>query len=182
MSSIILPASSQKVAAILRQSKQRIAVFEATTAGLIAASLVAQPGASGFFVSSSVVYSGRGAKQLLPVQVLRDSGLMDREQNYQSAEPYIASKLRFCSHVATAMREHVKADWILVENGTSGPEFFVPQVEAGFTAVAVSGPDGACVVRVFKTQSRDRVANMQAFTDFAMDLLLECMAAPPAKL
>jgi len=165
------------VAKILKSRKQRIAVVEATTAGLISAQLVAQSGASAFFISSIVVYTGRGAKQLLPATILKQSGLFDRESNYKSRDLYVESKVKFCSTVAKEMRSQVKADWIIVESGTSGPEFYIPGVEVGFTAVGVSNPKGETKVRVFHSTSRDRVANMEQFTSFALDFLLECMNA-----
>jgi len=117
------------IAGALRARKQRIAVVEATTAGLISAQLVSQPGASSFFISNMVVYTGRGAKLLLTSSnVLAASGLFDRENNYRHRDAYVESKRVFCDQVARAIKVQAKADWVIVESGTSGPDFFVPGV------------------------------------------------------
>ena len=112
-----LPAAA-RIAKVLRTRKQRIAVVEATTAGLIAAQLVSQPGASSFFISDMVVYTGRGAKLLLPAATLSASGLFDRERNYKHREPYIESKKLFCDQVSRAVKSQARADWVIVESGT----------------------------------------------------------------
>jgi len=123
------------IAGALRARKQRIAVVEATTAGLISAQLVSQPGASSFFISNMVVYTGRGAKLLLSSSnVLASSGLFDREKNYKHRDAYVESKRVFCEQVARAIKVQAKADWVIVESGTSGPDFFVPGVRVAHTS------------------------------------------------
>jgi hypothetical protein len=75
-----VPPPSFEIARML--GTRRVALLESTTGGLVAASLLAVPGASAFFIASAVVYTGRGAKRLLPQSVLQASMLMEREKNY----------------------------------------------------------------------------------------------------
>lgn len=72
------------------------------------------------------------------------------------------------------MREHYQAPWVLVESGTTGPDFYIPGVEAGFTAVGVAGPEGVKLVKVFHSKKGEsRVDNMKAFAEFAFGVLME---------
>ena len=64
---------------------------EASTGGLVAAALIAQPGASQFFLGSFCVYSGPAARGLLPVTVIEESGMADKT-NYSNLYKYLASK------------------------------------------------------------------------------------------
>src|SRR5947199_1197271 len=59
----LIPIAEQ-VAAKLIERKQTIAVAESSTGGLISASLLAVPGASGYFLGSAVVYT-RDARRVL---------------------------------------------------------------------------------------------------------------------
>lgn len=175
------PALEDTVGELLRKRKQRVAVLEATTGGLISSSLLSVAGASQFFISGAIVYTGRGAKRILPKEVLDASKLFDREQNYLNKENYVASKIKYAQVVSKAMRTSMKADWALVESGTSGPDFFIPGVNTGFTAVGVAGPNDFSFVKVFEvkpqgtSQGRDRVANMQAFNDFALETFRDAL-------
>ena len=151
----------------LKSMKMRIAVLEATTGGLIAASLLSVPGASSFFISGATVYTGRGAKRILPPDVLQASSLFDRQNNYANRENYIQSKRKYCQIVSESMRKAMKADFCIVESGTTGPDFYIPGVQA-FTGVGVAGPDDFSLVDVFDSPLRDRRQNMEDFKRFAL--------------
>mmetsp|Transcript_15166 Transcript_15166/g.18392 ORF Transcript_15166/g.18392 Transcript_15166/m.18392 type:complete len:192 (+) Transcript_15166:132-707(+) len=176
-----LSAMSLPVSNILQQRKQRIGVVESTTGGLIGASLLSVPGASSFFISSCVVYSGRGYKQHLAPELLEKSGIWDRKNNYANKKNYIESKKLFVREVAIEMRKKLKADWFVCESGTVGPEFYIPGVERAFTAVSVVGPsrlpggEPSQWVQVFEGNSTQREENMWFFTQSAISMLEECM-------
>ena len=117
---------------LLKSKKLKICVAEATTGGLIAASLLAQPGASKFFISSCVLYSRKGIKQFLPQDVIESSNVMDIAFNYNNEENYISSKRIFVKTVSMYLRELHDCDYCLCESGTSGPEFYIPGVTCIF--------------------------------------------------
>ena len=61
----------------------------------------------------------------------------------------------------------------IAESGTCGPDFKVPGVEFGFTALAVSGPVEKVIV--IETGLSDREANMWKFTELALEFLEQCV-------
>ena len=56
---------AEKIAALLKQRGETIAVSESSTGGLISAALLAVPGASAYYVGGAVVYTF-AAKDGLP--------------------------------------------------------------------------------------------------------------------
>ena len=50
---------AEKVAALLKQRKETVAVAESSAGGLIAAALLAVPGASAYFLGGAVLYTRR---------------------------------------------------------------------------------------------------------------------------
>lgn len=143
-----------KVGSRLAARKHRVAVIEATSGGLIAAALLTVPGASSFFISSSVVYGVKGYSTTLPKQVLDRSGIMNREENYSGKDAYIESKRVFARNVSLEMRNYMNVQYFLVENGTTGPTFYIPGVERAFTAIAISsGP--------VKTKKSDKIQGLE---------------------
>lgn len=164
----------------LQVKKRRIAILEATTGGMVASALLAVPGASAFFISGAIVYTARGAKRILPASVLQASSMMERERNYSNMENYFASKYEYCENVAKLMRVEMKADLMLVESGTVGPDFRVPGVDKAFTVVGVAGPNGFYVARHIIANSRDREQNMRTFCEFALETLHQALAQEQA--
>lgn len=132
------------------------------------ATLLSVPNASKFFVSSCVVYSGRGYKQFLPKTILEESGVLEREKNYSSKEEYIKSKIKFVSTVARNASKIVKTDWFICESGTVGPEYYIPGVQNAFTAVAIIGPNDFEVIKVFEGFEDTRDKNMKVLTQAAL--------------
>jgi len=60
-----LIAHADKVARLLKQHGDTIAVAESSTGGLIAAALLALPGASAYFLGGAVVYTQVARRALL---------------------------------------------------------------------------------------------------------------------
>ena len=83
-----------------------------------------------------------------------------------SSEPY-------AELLARTMRERFESTWGVAETGAAGPTGNRYGDDAGHTCVAVSGPVSA--VKTLETGSNDRAANMQAFTDAALELLAQCL-------
>ena len=157
----LLPLAG-RVAALLKSRKQTIAVAESSAGGLLAASLLAVPGASAYFLGGAVVYTLKARTLLMGISDADMQGMRS------SSEPYAML-------LARTQRERFGATWGLAETGASGPTGNRYGDAAGHTCVAVSG----AVERVLtlETASGDRVANMRAFTRAALELMEQSLAA-----
>jgi nicotinamide-nucleotide amidase len=134
-------------------------ILDTTSAGgLIAASLLAQPGASLFFVGGAVVYTRQAREALLGIAA------DDMEGMRSASEPYALL-------LARRLRERLGATWGLAETGAAGPSGNRYGDAPGHSCFAVSGAVEA--VRTIETGSDDRQANMRAFTAAALALLGE---------
>ena len=151
----LLPQAT-RIAAILKARKQTIAVAESSAGGLLAATLLAVPGASAYFLGGAVVYTKRARTLLMGISDADMTGLRS------SSEPYALL-------LARTSRTRFGATWGLAETGASGPSGNVYGDAAGHTCVALCGADEQ--VRTLETGSADRVANMRAFVRAALDLL-----------
>ena len=75
--------------------------------------------------------------------------------------------------LADAIRSRLGADWGLAETGATGPTGNRYGDAAGHACLAVSGKRIAS--RTIETGSSDRVANMVAFANAALELLAETL-------
>jgi len=153
----LLPLA-QTIAARLIARRETIAVAESSTGGLIAAALLAVPGASAYFLGGAVVYTKSARAALL--------GFGDAEMAGMRAatEPYAL-------FIARRVRERHGATWGLGESGATGPTGNRYGDPAGHTAIAVAGPGERAVT--LRTGSAERVSNMDAFAKRALELLVE---------
>ncbi len=142
----------------LRARGETVAVAESSAGGLIAAALLAQPGASAFFRGGAVVYTKQARDGLLGIAAADMRGLRS------ATEPY--ARL-----LAQRLRERLDATWGLAETGAAGPSGNGYGDAPGHSCLAVVGPADA--VRTIETGSADRVANMRAFAAAALALLGE---------
>lgn len=148
--------AAEPLATKLRARRETIAVAESSAGGLIASALLAQPGASAFFVGGAVVYTGRAREALLGI------GPADMATMRSATEPYALL-------LARCLRERLGVTWGLAETGAAGPAGNRYGDAAGHCCLAASGPLEQ--VRTLETRSADRVANMQAFAAAALALL-----------
>mmetsp|Transcript_92973 Transcript_92973/g.299229 ORF Transcript_92973/g.299229 Transcript_92973/m.299229 type:complete len:477 (+) Transcript_92973:117-1547(+) len=156
----------------LRAAKQKVTVFEATTAGLIQAALQAVPGASSYTTCGAVTYSTSQASALLGADL--------SAPRPADGEAYRQSKSAWTQMLARRMRKAIGATWCVCESGACGLTFNYPDVSSGFTSIFVSGP----IERGITVESphNKREENMWAFTKLALDLLAECVAEASALL
>ena len=147
---------AEAVAVLLKARKETIAVAESSAGGLIAAALLAVPGASAYFVGGTVLYTRTALKQLLNVSESDLQGLRP------TSEPYALLK-------AQKLRAQLSTTWAVAENGVAGPAGNRYHEAPGRTAIAVSGPVER--MRMVETGSSDRVANMYAFAIAALEAL-----------
>jgi PncC family amidohydrolase len=157
----LLPIA-EKIAARLIERHETIAVAESSTGGLIAAALLAIPGASAYFVGGAVVYTRTARAALLGI------GNADMEGLRASTETYALM-------IARRAREQHGASWGLGETGASGPMGNRYGDPAGHSCVAIAGPIERAIT--METGSADRRANMDAFAKRALDLLYDAISA-----
>lgn len=157
----LLPIA-EKIAARLIERHETIAVAESSTGGLIAAALLAIPGASAYFVGGAVVYTRTARAALLGI------GNADMEGLRASTETYALM-------IARRARERHGASWGLGETGASGPTGNRYGDSAGHSCVAIAGPIERAIT--METGSADRRANMDAFAKRALDLLYDAISA-----
>jgi PncC family amidohydrolase len=157
-----LGSLAEQVAARLIARKETIAVAESSTGGLIAAALLAVPGASAYFIGGAVVYTKTARLALL--------GIKDDEMKGMRASTEAYALL-----CARTVRHNMAATWGLGETGATGPTGNRYGDAAGHTCIAVAGPAEKSVT--LETGSADRRANMDAFAVRALELLLETLAA-----
>ncbi len=148
---------AEQIAARLVARKQTIAVAESSTGGLIAAALLAVPGASAYFKGGAVVYTREARRILMDISDEAMKGFRS------SSEPY--AKL-----LAEQMRRRFETDWGLSETGATGPTGNRYGDAAGHSCMAVAG--SVTKVITLETGSSDRAGNMQAFAKTALELLL----------
>lgn len=157
----LLPLA-EKIAANLIARKQTIAIAESSTGGLVAATLLAVPGASAYFLGGAVVYTKSSRAALL--------GIGDAEM--QDLRPATEA---YSLLIARLVRERHSATWGFGETGAAGPSGNRYGDPAGHTCLAVAGPTARAIT--LRTGSADRLANMDAFARRSLELLVDVIAA-----
>jgi PncC family amidohydrolase len=158
---LVLPLNTAgRVAQLLKDRQHTIAIAESSAGGLISASLLAVPGASAYFLGGGVIYTQRSRQGLLNITDHDMTGLRS------SSEPYALL-------LARTVKQRLGATWALAETGAAGPTGNRYGDAAGHACFAVAGP----LVRsgTLETGSPDRIGNMHAFTEAALQLLVECL-------
>ncbi len=153
----LLPIA-EKIAGVLIERRETIAIAESSTGGLIAAALLSVPGASAYFVGGAVVYTKVARAALLGI------GDADMQGLRPSTEPYAQLN-------AQRVRERHGATWGLGETGATGPIGNRYGDAAGHSCIAIAGPIERAIT--LETGSANRRANMDAFAKRALELLAE---------
>lgn len=146
----------------LKDRKQTIAIAESSSGGLLSAALLAVPGASAYFLSGAVVYTGRARRKLMGLEADAVEGMRS------SSEPYALL-------LARTAKERFRTDWGLSETGAAGPTGNPYGDAAGHSCIGVSGPIERVIT--LETASSDRRANMQAFAKEALRALIAALDA-----
>jgi nicotinamide-nucleotide amidase len=149
---------AEKIAAILIERRQTIAVAESSTGGLISASLLAVPGASAYFLGGAVVYTRDARRILMDIPDEAMKGIRS------ASEPY--AKL-----LASQIRTRFATDWGLSETGATGPSGNRYGDAAGHSCMGVTGQGPSAMT--LETGSTDRLANMHTFAATALNFLLQ---------
>src|ERR1700716_3455105 len=149
---------AKKIAAILIERRQTIAVAESSTGGLISAALLAVPGASAYFLGGGVIYTRDARRILMDIPDEAMKGIRS------ASEPY--AKL-----LASQIRQRFSTDWGLSETGATGPTGNRYGDAAGHSCIGIAGLDPSAMT--LETGSADRLGNMQVFASTALNLLLQ---------
>jgi PncC family amidohydrolase len=153
---------AEKAAALLKARKQTIAVAESSGGGLINAALLALPGASAYCKGGVVAYT-------------RDAMLALKDVTPEMLATVRGGTEPLALFRARTIRERFKADWGLSESGAAGPTGSSYGYAAGHCVLGVAGPVEKSLT--LETASPDRVANMYAFSEAALKLLIEALEA-----
>jgi nicotinamide-nucleotide amidase len=156
-----LVSLAEKVAALLKERGETIAVAESSTGGLVSAALLAVPGASAYFLGGAVIYTGTARTALLGIPNEALTGMR------ASTEPYALL-------LARTVQQRFAATWGLGETGATGPTGNRYGDAAGHSCLAIAGPVERAIT--LETGSADRLANMHTFAATALDLLLKGLA------
>lgn len=161
----LLPIA-EKIAASLKDRRETITVAESSAGGLISAALLSVAGASVYYRGGAVVYTLDARRAFLDIPESTLKGLKPLSEQYATA-------------LARGARDRFTSSWGIGELGAAGPTGSRYGDPAGTSVIAVAGAiERSLTVR---TGSADRHANMRAFSAAALDLLVQCLAAAPAR-
>jgi nicotinamide-nucleotide amidase len=159
-----LAAMAEALAGLLKARGETVAVAESSTGGLIAAALLALPGASAYFVGGGVIYTQRAREVLLEEDLARHPGMRPSTEAYALLE-------------ASAIRRRLGTTWGLGETGATGPSGNRYGDAPGHSCIAVVGPRTRSIT--LETGQSEREANMWHFAREALALLETVLRAGP---
>jgi PncC family amidohydrolase len=151
----LLPLAA-KCGAALKTRKETITIAESSAGGLIAAALLAVPGASAYFLGGAVVYTKQAREALLGITQADLTGMRPATEAY--------AKL-----LARTARSKFGATWALSETGATGPTGNRYGDAAGHACIGLVGAAEKSLT--IETRSDDREANMRAFAKAALEML-----------
>jgi PncC family amidohydrolase len=151
---------AERVAALLKERKETIAVSESSTGGLVTATLLAVPGASAYCLGGVVLYTKQAWHALRDF----DESILKGARSATEENAWVRADLA---------RQRFQATWGLGETGAAGPTGNRYGDPAGHTCIAVAG--AVRKTRTLRTNRSDRVENMHAFAAAALQLLEEVL-------
>tara|TARA_B100000959_G_scaffold239524_1_gene260181 strand:+ start:1012 stop:1506 length:495 start_codon:yes stop_codon:yes gene_type:complete len=150
-----LETTALPTAALLKSRRETIAIAESSTGGLIAASLLAVPGASSYFLGGAVIYTRESRKIFLNLPM----------EKLQGIKPLSEEMARI---FAATVRDDIGATWGIAELGVAGPSGTPYSDEVGITVIAIAGPVTASMT--VRTGDNNREGNMYRFAEQALSL------------
>ncbi|KAI9717412.1 MAG: hypothetical protein M1812_004764 [Candelaria pacifica] len=148
-----------EVAGLLKQRKETIAVAETAAGGIISASLLSTPGASGFYKGGLTLYT-------------LESRLAFAGWTEETKKGYKGPTLEVVSGLAENVRKTLGSTYAVCESGTAGPTGGATRNRTpGYVALAVSSEQGTITREVETGLGGDREQNMVAFAVESLKLL-----------
>ncbi|KAF1848268.1 competence/damage-inducible protein-like protein cinA [Cucurbitaria berberidis CBS 394.84] len=140
----------QEVATLLKERKETISVAETAAGGLISATLLSFPGASGYYKGGLTLYT-------LESRIAFAGWTPEHIKDYKGPTPEIVTGL------AEHTRKTLGSTYTVSESGTAGPTGGQTRNRTpGYVALAVAGDKGT-VTREVETGSSEREDNMVRF-------------------
>ena len=155
---------AERVAALLKERKETIAVSESSTGGLITASLLAVPGASAYCQGGVVLYTRQAWHALADF----DEALLKGARSATEENALLRAQVA---------RERFGASWGLGETGAAGPTGNRYGDPVGHTCIAIAGAVRSSIT--LRTNRSGRLENMYAFAARALELLEEVLRQNP---
>jgi nicotinamide-nucleotide amidase len=155
-----LVVHSERIAALLKERGETVAVAESAAGGLITAALLAVPGASAWVRGGMVIYTREAWEAMRDFE----EGLLEGHRSATEANALIRARLA---------RDRFQASWGIGETGAAGPTGNRYGDPAGHAWVAVSGPREQALR--LATGNAERLENMHAFGAAALKLLEESL-------
>jgi PncC family amidohydrolase len=121
-----LMTRAERIAALLKERRETVAVAESSTGGLISAALLGVAGASSYFLGGAVVYTQTARRALLDIPDSAMAGLR-------------ASTEAYALLLARTARTRFGAGWAVAETGATGPTGNRYGDAAGHSCIAVVG-------------------------------------------
>jgi PncC family amidohydrolase len=151
---------AERVAALLKERNETVAVSESSTGGLITASLLAVPGASAYCLGGLVLYTRQAWHALRDF----DEALLRGTRSATEENALLRAELA---------RDRFQASWGLGETGAAGPTGNRYGDPAGHTCIAVAGAVRSS--RTLRTNRSKRLENMYAFAAAGLELFEEVL-------
>jgi nicotinamide-nucleotide amidase len=152
---------AERAAALLKDRRETIVVAESSAGGLISAALLALPGASAYFLGGAIIYTRQSRGLFLDIADEELAGMRP------ASEPYALL-------LARSTRSQFSASWGLAETGATGPAGNRYGDPPGHACIAVVGPREQVIT--LETGRNDRMDNMRAFAQAALDLLIQALS------
>jgi PncC family amidohydrolase len=158
---VSLTEPAGKIASILRDRGETVAIAEGSAGGLISASLLSVPGASAYYVGGAVIYTMNASRAFMSGPIEVPAGMRGATE-------------AFALYLARSAAARLGTTWGVGEAGAAGPpnRYGDP---AGHCWVAIAGPSEA--TRHVLTGVDDRESNMVAFAGAAMELFIATLAS-----
>jgi len=152
-----------EVAGLLKERKETVSVAETAAGGIISASLLSTPGASGFYKGGLTLYT-------LESRVAFAGWTQETIKSYKGPTTEIVAGL------ASSAREILGSTYTISESGTAGPTGgTMPNRTPGYVALAVATENGMYKKELSTGLGGDREGNMIAFAVEALTLLRDVM-------
>ncbi|TVY53617.1 CinA-like protein [Lachnellula cervina] len=148
-----------EVASLLKERKESVCVAETAAGGLISASLLSTPGASGIYKGGLTLYT-------------LESRVAFAGWTQETITAYRGPTTDIVAGLATTVRPKLGATYCVSESGTAGPTGGdTPNRTPGYVALAVATESGTYKKELSTGHGGDREANMIQFAVEGLVLL-----------